>query len=189
MGRGLVAKKWLDMNYESLENFTSASGFLCWSAWNTEKHRDCQEHRFDTLFYKNFECFSLRKITQQSPYIAIYHNVWVLHRTKSFCINWAIRFLYSQRSTHSWEFPESKETVNLEELCIANISIPTNTLWKTSETDKLLGEKCVLSQALPLSSPDRCLAGARWAGQVKKPDLAFCCQQPHPSFPQPVPWC
>lgn len=87
MGRGLVAKKWLDMNYESLENFTSASGFLCWSAWNTEKHRDCQEHRFDTLFYKNFECFSLRKITQQSPYIAIYHNVWVLHRTKSFCIN------------------------------------------------------------------------------------------------------
>lgn len=141
MGRGLVAKKWLDMNHESIENFTSASGFLCWSAWSTERHKDCQDHHFDTLFYKNFKCFSLRKLTQCSPYIAIYHNVCVLHRTKSFCMNWAFRFLYLQRTTHYWGFPESKETANLE-LCIANISIPTIIfLWKTFKMDKLMGEK------------------------------------------------
>lgn len=91
---------------------------------------------FDMIFYENFKCFSHRKITQYSPYVAVYHNVQVLHRTKSFCMYWAFRFLYSHRTTHCWRFPESKETANLEELCIVNVSIPTNIfLWKTSDTN------------------------------------------------------
>lgn len=145
---------------------------------------------FDMIFYENFKCFSHRKITQYSPYVAVYHNVQVLHRTKSFCMYWAFRFLYSHRTTHCWRFPESKETANLEELCIVNVSIPTNIfLWKTSDTNKLVGEKYVLCQALPLSAPNPCLADNSCAVQVEKPGLAFSCQLLHPSLPQSVPPC